>query len=257
MTLNGLIRYNIRMLFRKLGYDISPIMNNSELKDFRENDFKLINFVKKYTLTSPERMYALIEAVRYVIRNQISGDIVECGVWKGGSMMLVAKTLMESYNTDYGLYLFDTFEGTTKPTEADKDYLGNSMLTTWEKEFEGKRKLHVSADYASLEEVQKNLFLTEYPREKIYFIKGKVEDTIPKNAPEKIAILRLDTDWYESTKHELENLFPRLSSGGILIIDDYGHFEGSKKAVDEYFAKNKIKCFLNRIDYTGRLIVKI
>jgi len=131
------------------------------------------------------------------------------------------------------------------------------MLTTWKKEFEGKEKMHASADYASLEEVQKNLFSTEYSREKIYFIKGKVEDTIPKNAPEKISILRLDTDWYESTKHELEHLFPRLSSGGILIIDDYGHFKGSKKDVDEYFAKNKIKYFLNRIDYTGRLIVKI
>ena len=84
-----------------------------------------------------------------------------------------------------------------------------------------------------------------------------MEDTIPKNSPEKISILRLDTDWYESTKHELEYLFPRLSSGGILIIDDYGHFKGAKKAVDEYFTKNKIQYFLNRIDYTGRLIVKI
>ena len=190
MTLNGLFRYNIRMLFRKLGYDISPIMNNKELKDFRENE-KLINFVKKYTLTSPERMYALIEAVRYVTRNQISGAIVECGVWKGGSMMLAAKTLMESHNTDYELYLFDTFEGTTQPTEIDKDYLGNSMLTIWKKEFEGKEKLPASADYASLDEVQKNLFLTEYPREKIHFIKGKVEDTIPKNAPEKNVLIRV------------------------------------------------------------------
>jgi len=257
MTLNGLMRYNIRMLFHKLGYDISPIINKRELSDFSENEFKLINSVKKYTLTSPERMYALIESVRYVTRNQISGDIVECGVWKGGSMMLAAKTLMESGNTDYELYLFDTFEGTTKPTEVDKDYLGNSMLKTWKNEFEGKEKLPTSADYVPLEQVQKNLFSIGYPKEKIHFIKGKVEDTIPKNSPEKIAILRLDTDWYESTKHELENLFPILSSGGILIIDDYGHFKGSKKAVDEYFAKNKIKYFLNRIDYTGRLIVKI
>ncbi len=81
-------------------------------------------------------------------------------------------------------------------------------------------------------------------------------DTIPKNVPEKISILRLDTDWYESTKHELNNLFPRLVSGGILIIDDYGHFQGSKKAVDEYFEENKISSFLFRIDYTGRLFVK-
>ncbi len=81
-------------------------------------------------------------------------------------------------------------------------------------------------------------------------------DTIPKNIPEKISILRLDTDWYESTKHELNNLFPRLVSGGILIIDDYGHFQGSKKAVDEYFEENEISSFLFRIDYTGRLFVK-
>jgi hypothetical protein len=245
------------MLFHKLGYEISPIMNKQNLRDFTENDLKLINSVKRFTLTSPERMLALIESVRYVMKNQIPGDIVECGVWKGGSMMLIAKTLQELNNTNFHLYLFDTFEGTTKPTIVDKDYLGNSMLETWEKEFEGKKKLPASADYASIDEVQKNIFSTEYPKEKIHFIKGKVEETIVSNIPEKIALLRLDTDWYESTKHELENLFPRLSSGGILIIDDYGHFKGSKKAVDEYFEKNKIKYFLNRIDYTGRLIIKL
>jgi O-methyltransferase len=257
MTLNGLIKYNIRMLFHKFGYDISPIMNKKELRDLDENEIQLINSLKKYTLTSPERMHALIEAIRYISKNHISGDIVECGVWKGGSMMLAAKTLMELNDNNYEVYLFDTFEGTTKPTEMDKDYLGNSMLETWEKEFEDKEKLPKSADYVSLEEVKKNIYSTGYPKKKIHFVKGKVEDTIPKSAPEKISILRLDTDWYESTRHELENLFPKLSSGGILIIDDYGHFEGSRKAVDEYFEKNKIKCFLNRIDYTGRLIVKI
>ena len=257
MTLNGWVKYNIRMLFHRLGYDISPIINNAELRDFTENEFRLINFVKKYTLTSPERMYALIESIRYVAKNKIPGDIVEYGVWRVGSMMLAAKTLIELNNTNYDLYLFDTFEGTTKPTDVDDDYLGNSMLTTWDKEFEGIKKMPPSADYVSLEEVQKNLFSTGYLSEKIHFIKGNVEDTIPKNSPEKISILRLDTDWYESTKHELEYLFPRLSSGGILIIDDYGHFKGAKKAVDEYFTKNKIQYFLNRIDYTGRLIVKI
>lgn len=257
MTLSGLIKYNLRMSFRKLGYDISPISDKQNLRDFNDNDLKLINSVKNFTLTSPERMLALIESVKYVIKNKIPGDIVECGVWKGGSMMLVAKTLKELNNTDLHLHLFDTFEGTTKPTEVDKDYLGNSMLKVWEKEFQGKQKLPLSADYASIEEVQKNLFSTKYPKEKIHFIKGRVEETISENIPEKISILRLDTDWYESTKYELEMLFPKISSGGILIVDDYGHFKGSKKAVDEYFEKNKFKYFFNRIDYTGRLIIKI
>ena len=157
------------MLIRKLGYDISPIINNKELKDFNENHFKLINFVKKYTLTSPERMHALIESVKYVSKNKISGDIVECGVWKGGSMMLVAKTLLEANNTDFELYLFDTFEGTTKPTKVDKDYLGNSMLSTWENEFAGKEKLPTSADYVSLEEVQKKSFFNRIPKRKNSF----------------------------------------------------------------------------------------
>ena len=201
-------------------------------------------------------MWALINSINYIFNKKVDGDFVECGVWKGGSMMLVAKKLLELKKTDCELYLFDTFEGTTKPSENDLDYLGNSMLDKWNKEFEGKKELPASADFIPLEEVKKNLYSTGYPREKIHFIKGKVEETIPKNIPEEISLLRLDTDWYESTKHELNHMFPKLKSGGILIIDDYGHFQGSKKAVDEYFEENKLPIFLSRIDYTGRLCVK-
>lgn len=256
MTILGYTKWSIRMLFRKMGYDISPIINHKDIQDFSESDLKMINSVKKYTLTSPERMYALIESVRYITKNTVPGDIVECGVWKGGSMMLAANTLVELDSTERDLYLFDTFAGTTKPTEIDKDSAGNSMLDIWNREFEGKKKLPGSADNASLEEVQKNMSLTKYPNDKIHFIKGNVEDTVPNKAPDKIAILRLDTDWYESTKHELEHMFPRLVKGGILIVDDYGHFQGSRIAVDKYFEENNIRSFLNRIDYTGRLIVK-
>jgi len=111
--------------------------------------------------------------------------------------------------------------------------------------------------YSPLEEVQKNLYSTNYPKEKITFIKGKVEETIPNIIPEKISILRLDTDWYESTYHELMHLFPRLSKGGVLIIDDYGHWKGSREAVDKYLKENEISMLLNRIDYTGRIGVKV
>jgi hypothetical protein len=84
-------------------------------------------------------------------------------------------------------------------------------------------------------------------------IAGKVEETLPEHAPESIALLRLDTDWYESTRHELEHLFPRVVAGGVLLLDDYGHWKGSRKAVDEYFAAQGITMLLNRVDYTGRL----
>lgn len=99
--------------------------------------------------------------------------------------------------------------------------------------------------------------LSVYPSEHIHFIKGKAEDTIPRHAPRQIALLRLDTDWYESTKHELEHLFHRLSPGGVIIIDDYGFWKGARKAVNEYFLDNNIAILLTRMDETGRMAIKI
>lgn len=107
-----------------------------------------------------------------------------------------------------------------------------------------------------IDEVRRNIQSTEYPADRIRFIKGKVEDTILAAAPARIAVLRLDTDWYESTKHELEYLFPRLSVGGVLIIDDYGAWEGAGKAVDEYFTAKRLPMLLARSDYTGRIGAK-
>lgn len=97
---------------------------------------------------------------------------------------------------------------------------------------------------------------TAYPMENVHLVKGKVEDTIPKILPSQIALLRLDTDWYESTRHELIHLYPNLVKNGVLIIDDYGHWRGSKQATDEYFDGFAPKPFLQRVDYTGRLSIK-
>lgn len=107
-----------------------------------------------------------------------------------------------------------------------------------------------------LDETKQNVFSAGYPKDKIHFIKGKVEDTIPENMPKQIALLRLDTDWYESTKHELTHLFLLLQPNGVLIIDDYGHWKGARKAVDEYIPDKNIRILLNRIDYTGRIAIK-
>ena len=98
---------------------------------------------------------------------------------------------------------------------------------------------------------------TGYPANQISYVRGPVEQTIPITVPESIALLRLDTDWHASTRHELDYLFPRLVKGGVLIIDDYGHWQGARKAVDDYIAANKLNLLLSRIDYTGRLAVKI
>jgi O-methyltransferase len=109
---------------------------------------------------------------------------------------------------------------------------------------------------APLEQVKEVLLATGYPKNKIHFVPGKVEDTVPGSAPDAISLLRLDTDWYESTKHELVHLFPRLARAGVIIIDDYGHWRGSRQACDEYFAENRVPLLLNRIDYTGRIALK-
>lgn len=223
--------------------------------DFPETIVNTIDRVSNFTMTSPERIFALCEAVKYIVSNQIPGDIVECGVWKGGSMMAVAETLISLSDRSRHLYLFDTFEGMTPPSDKDQDIAGNQALDLLQQQ--DKQDSKSIWCYAGIEEVKQALATTKYDDEKIHLIKGKVEDTIPHQAPSNIALLRLDTDWYESTRHELIHLFPRLAPGGVIIIDDYGHWQGARKAVDEYIQENKIPLLLNRIDYTGRIGVVV
>lgn len=221
--------------------------------DFDEQTAALIRDVRPFTMTSVERIYALRKAVEYILAQKIPGDIVECGVWKGGSMMAVARTLLQN-KAVRTLHLFDTFEGMPDPGDIDKDFRGQSAAV--QLQMEDKQTSQVWA-YSPIDEVRRNLLSTGYDKSQIVFTKGKVEDTIPAQAPQQIALLRLDTDWYESTYHELVHLYPRLSVGGVLIVDDYGHWQGARRAVDQYFAEAHPRMLLNRIDYTGRIGVKL
>lgn len=245
---------------KKISKIIQKLLSNkpeNELKipsDFEENHIQTLQLVKDNTMTSPERIFSLIEAVKYIEKNNIGGDIVECGVWKGGSMMAVAHTLMNLNSANRSLYLYDTYEGMNEPTDHDKVYSGESAISMLEKN-QDKEKNLVWA-YSPLSLVKENIASTKYPADKVHFVQGKVEDTIPYTMPSTISILRLDTDWYESTKHELIHLFPKLVPGGVLILDDYGYWQGARKAVDEYIAENNIKILLNRIDETGRIGIK-
>jgi hypothetical protein len=244
----------IKGILRRYGYNIVRDDSRTLPKDFGDGDIEIIRRVRSLTMTSPERIWSLIQATRYVVGANVPGAIVECGVWKGGSMMAVALALMELNAQSRDLYLFDTFEGMTRPGDRDVDLSGNAAGRTFE-----KRKLSQDSSdwaYATMNEVRNAMAGTNYDAERIHLIKGKVEDTIPASAPDEIALLRLDTDWYESTKHELVHLFPRLARGGILIVDDYGHWQGCKEAVDEYVRSHNVKIFLSRIDYAGRLAVK-
>lgn len=249
----AVMRAALKSLLRSFGYDVVRARDGEELPpDFSPEDAALWKLVAPHTMTSPERVFALRQAVRYVVEAKVPGDIVECGVWKGGSMMAVARTLLDLGSRDRALHLFDTYEGMPAPTGEDVSYTGEPA----ERQLDAAAKDDLVWAMAGLEQVKANVLSTGYPAERIRFVKGKVEDTIPAHAPEKIALLRLDTDWYESTRHELIHLYPRLSPGGVLIIDDYGHWQGARRAVDEYFAGTKAPILLNRIDYTGRLGLK-
>jgi O-methyltransferase len=256
--MNNYLAKVIRNSVNKIGIDIVKYypssFNSSFPKDFEDDCITTIEKVKPFTMTSKERLYALCEAVKYVVRNNIPGDIVECGVWKGGSMMAIANTLITLKDESKNLYLFDTFDGMSEPTDKDIAINGSSAeyLMTVEKKEED---LSLWC-YSPIEDVKSNVHSIGYPSNKIHFIQGKVENTIPEQSPSNISLLRLDTDWYESTHHEMVHLFPRLSFGGVLIIDDYGWWEGARKAVDEYIYENNIQILLNRIDYTGRIGIK-
>lgn len=214
----------------------------------------ILQKVTPYSKTSPERICAMCEAVRYVSSHGIPGDIVECGVWKGGSMMTAALVLLEMGDQSRGLHLFDTYEGMPPPGPFDVNAHGVSAADQLDQA--SKEDEESVWCVATLEEVESLLRGTGYDPEKMHFIKGLVEDTVPKHAPESISLLRLDTDWYESTRHELVHLYPRVSPGGVLIIDDYGHWDGARKAVDEYFAETRSEILLNRTDSSGRIGIK-
>ncbi len=208
-------------------------------------------------MTSPERILALCDATEHISKHNIPGDIVECGVWKGGSTAAAALTLMNLRQTNRMLWMYDTYDGMSAPSANDIDLRGQYADALLANDQASSAEASDSIwCRCSLETVQQTMAQTGYPEANIRYIKGKVEDTLPEIAPDQISLLRLDTDWYESTLCELEILFPKLSVGGILIIDDYGHWQGCRKAVDEYFSKHNIKMFLQRIDYTGRVGIK-
>lgn len=219
--------------------------------DYDDEQRAIIDAVRPYTMTGNAKLHALITATRHLHDHGVPGAVVECGVWRGGSMHAVARTLDLAGDHSRDLYLFDTFEGMTEPSGDDERHDGRTAAQLLAA---SDRSASVWA-YASLEDVREGFAQVPYPAERIRYVRGKVEETVPERAPERIALLRLDTDWYSSTKHELDHLYPRLVSGGVLIIDDYGYWKGSRKATDEFLERTGERLLLIRIG-TGRIAVK-
>ena len=241
--LAGLIR-KLR-LARAARHLYSASLYASDLTD--EDRAFVLRYRGSYTMTSTERLLALRDAVRYIVHAGIPGDIAECGVWRGGNLMAAAETLTALGESKRTLWGYDTFTGMPEPG-ADRDAFGVSAREHAARHGSGGPGWQA----ASEAEVSANLVETGYARFRL--IAGRVEATIPEHAPNRLALLRLDTDWHDSTKHTLTHLYPRLSAGGVLIIDDYGYWDGARKAVDDYFREQPV--FLARVDSTGRLVVK-
>ncbi len=241
--LKKLINYNLSK------FGLAIIKKKPNIVEINKEEENLINLSKKFSMTTEIRMWALLNSLKKVNADNVEGDIVECGIWKGGNIILV-KNFLEINNMNRNIFCYDTFEGMHETNEFDKEISTNldaSEIIKGDNYFVCK---------STLEETKKNIESNVKNLNHVNFIKGKVEETLLKkeNLPEKISICRLDTDYYSSTKTELDILYPRISKGGILIIDDYGHWSGSKKAVDEFFNKDFV--MMHYVDYACRLIIK-
>jgi O-methyltransferase len=251
------LRYHVKNIRRALKRSLRNRRNarRKAFHDFDDAVIDTIGRVSAYTQTSWQKIYGLVRATEYVVENDVPGSFVECGVWRGGSMMAVALTLQRLGVRDRDLHLFDTFAGLPEPGEKDVDYKGEDARETWAR-WGGEGE---ASDWcrATLNEVERTMARSGYPLDRVHYGVGLVEKTIPEQAPAEIALLRLDTDWYESTLHEMVHLYPRLAVGGVLIVDDYGTWQGARKAVDEYVREHKIPLLLNRLDAGARVAVKL
>jgi O-methyltransferase len=249
------IAKTINSISKRFGYRLIKIQKN---KNWTEDFVGISQFEKKtletcsnFSMTGFDRMFFLIKAIKQILINNVEGDFVECGVWKGGNLILFQK-LIEKFNIkSKKIFAYDTFEGMTIPGDSDFS-INNEKATNMMKNFKKKNNNFK----CELDDVKYNYYKHTKKNNNLVLIKGNVEKTlkIKKNLPKKISILRLDTDWYKSTKIELETLFPLLSKNGILIIDDYGYWKGSRKAVDDYFKKKLVNLF--KIDFTSRYLFK-
>ncbi len=209
-----------------------------------------------HTMTSAERLYGLYRAVKYIDRRPVSGDVVECGVWRGGSSMMAALDAEERQgHRSTTLAIRHVRRDDAAASQNDRDLRGELAEHALDVTPRAVGARNVWC-YAAMEDVRANLLTTGLAADRFELVQGRVEETIPARLPDRISILRLDTDWFESTWHELRHLYERLQPGGVLIVDDYGHWLGAREAVDRFFTEHAPSILLTHLDYTGVIGVK-
>ena len=244
----------IKSIFNLFGYEIhkkNNFMNRFSDYIVEASDDELINLEKfeRLCLASKTNLWSINQSLQHIKNKNIPGELVECGIYNGFTIAFIDK-IAEQIGLNKSIWGYDTFEeGFLKDTVSENDNFNIK-----------KKKFDVTndkTDYFTKEQVIKNINKhTNFNNERIKLIKGNIIETLEKeeNAPNKISFLRMDTDIYQTTKKQLEILYPKLSVGGVLHIDDYGWMSGVKDAVDEYFKDKKI--WLHRVDLTCRYLIK-
>jgi O-methyltransferase len=256
----GGIKRATQGFFGLFGYQLSklhPKSSDSAPIEMNDEDIELVQWVhgENLSMVSLAGLFSTVAAAKYVAENKIQGDFVECGVWRGGNSIIAAE-IFKRYSLNTRVFLFDTFKGMTEPSQDDRNIQDNQPAL---KEFiSHQEETHNSWCFAPLEEVRNNFRKRNLLDESVIFVEGPVEETLLQGGvrPSSISFLRLDTDWYESTKIELEVLYPLVTNGGVLVIDDYGYWTGSKKATDEYFSNEIMRPLFHPIDESRRIGIK-
>jgi O-methyltransferase len=235
---DGLGFRTVYQLFPKIERQRDP-SNYPDIKD----DFFWQTFekCKAYSLLSVEAFYNLYRSVEYLARNRVPGDFVECGVFLGGAILAISDFAHHFGIGDRQFFLYDTFAGFPAETK-ELDLRGNPVNFQKHPNFRGTVDSVIAQSLCA--------------KEQFHIVEGMVEETLPRTKPSAISLLRLDTDYYESTRVELTELYPLLASGGVLIVDDYGLFQGARRATDEFLEKQAKKPLLIRINFSVRTGVK-
>lgn len=254
----------IRKVINMIGYDVVKFeraKSVNRLKNVSDQYLEILDANPQLFggYENQEKLYTTFCAIKYIVENDIPGDLVECGVYKGRMIAMMCVTLLSLGVTDRKIYLFDTFKGMVGLSE--NDYKLNREGYTYSYNMSRQRSMQREGYnlrcFSPTDSVKEYLLKTGYPEEMLIFVEGDVVDTIPTEKINEISFLRLDTDWYISTKHELDNLYPLLTAGGVFVQDDYGSWAGAKKAVDEYFFENDDSPILFRMGNSEVATIKL
>ena len=207
-------------------------------EQFREK--QLAKTVQPYTLLGPERLHNLYVLAQRVEEEVIPGDVIECGVCNGGSAAILARFASRS-RLNRTVWLLDSFQGMPEATEHDGVAVGGRTAES-----------HVGKEVGDINRVKQVLGSVRANMDRVKIVPGWFHDTFPSVTTKKIAILNIDADWYESVKLCLETFYDRVATGGFVSFDDYGHWPGCRKAVDEFFEKRKLPYKLVPVDYTAQ-----